>query len=334
MKRTALAHTKMKRLMRALDIPLYIAVGLMESLWHLTARETPRGDIGKLSNEEIAMQLDWRGDPDILIQALLVSRWLDVTEELRLVVHDWHDHADDAVDNMLARAGKTYANGQIPHMKRLPMKERTELLAQYPNSVGTASARKATESLGVGTALPLPVPLPKPEPVPKKVQKPSAVAGEKAPDSRHVPFKLACQTYAVHKQVTFAWDESEAKQLALLLKAAPSLTLQEFQACLNHRARSPGTPHGDRPRIWLPNILKYQQGPLNEFNRTEEVDANKLGNNKANNANTALARAQARAIAEAGGNGETGLMLSGPRRGDGRDTPGKLLQGPGGGVPG
>jgi hypothetical protein len=31
------------------------AVGVMESIWHLTARETPRGNIGKLSNSMIAI---------------------------------------------------------------------------------------------------------------------------------------------------------------------------------------------------------------------------------------------------------------------------------------
>ena len=100
---------------------------------------------------------------------------------------------------------------------------------------------------------------------------------EKVSDSRHVPFRLACQTYAVHKQVPFVWDASEAKALDLLLKAAPDLTLSVFQGCLNNRARSPGTPHGERPRVYLPHVLRYQQGPLNEFNRTEETGGANYG---------------------------------------------------------
>lgn len=90
-----------------------------------------------------------------------------------------------------------------------------------------------------------------------------------ASDPRHVPFKLAVETYATFKHVKLPWDGSEAKALDLLLKSAPDLTLADFQVCLNHRARSPGTPHGERPRVWLPHVLKYQEAPLDQFGKTE-----------------------------------------------------------------
>jgi hypothetical protein len=77
-------------------------------------------------------------------------------------------------------------------------------------------------------------------------------------------------TYAELKQVKLSWDGSDAKALDLLLKSLPAMTLQEFQTCLSNRARSQGVPHGERPRVWLPYIAKYQQGPLNEFGKTED----------------------------------------------------------------
>jgi hypothetical protein len=40
MKREAVYHSKMRRLCRRLDIPQWQGVGLLESIWHLTARET------------------------------------------------------------------------------------------------------------------------------------------------------------------------------------------------------------------------------------------------------------------------------------------------------
>jgi hypothetical protein len=43
-KRQALDHTKMDLLMRSLDIPRYVAVGILETLLHLTAREAPCGE--------------------------------------------------------------------------------------------------------------------------------------------------------------------------------------------------------------------------------------------------------------------------------------------------
>ena len=76
MKREAVGHTKMKRLCRRLDIPQWQGVGLLESIWHLTAREAPRGDIGKLSDEDIALAIDYRGDESKLIEALIASGWL------------------------------------------------------------------------------------------------------------------------------------------------------------------------------------------------------------------------------------------------------------------
>jgi hypothetical protein len=99
-----------------------------------------------------------------------------------------------------------------------------------------------------------------------------AKANATAPaDPRHTPFRLAIVTYAKFKDVVLAWDGSEARALSLLLQSAPGLTLERFQACLNHRARSPGTPHGERPRLWLSNITKYQDGPLNQFGKTGDI---------------------------------------------------------------
>lgn len=86
-------------------------------------------------------------------------------------------------------------------------------------------------------------------------------------DPRHEIFREEIKAYAIGKGVLFVWDPSEAKQLALLLKSVPELQLEDFKKCLQHRARSPGTPHGERPRVWLPNILKYQEGPLDQFGK-------------------------------------------------------------------
>lgn len=140
--------------MRALDIPKYSAVGLLECLWHLTAKEAPSGDIGKLDNEDIALQLDWRGDPDTLIDALIQSRWLDEHPTARLVIHDWAEHREDAVDNWLARSGHRYVDGSTPRMNRLTIKERKVLTKQHFSNAQEAHAERTR------SALPLPLPCP------------------------------------------------------------------------------------------------------------------------------------------------------------------------------
>lgn len=107
MKRSALHHTKTDALMAELRLPRYAVVGILESLWHLTAREAPRGDIGRLENPRIARALDWRGDPDRLVSALVKTCWLDLSSCWRLVVHDWFDHCDEAVKKHLKRHNLT-----------------------------------------------------------------------------------------------------------------------------------------------------------------------------------------------------------------------------------
>ena len=124
MKREAVGCTKMKDLCGRLKLKQWQAIGILESLWLLTAKETPQGDIGKLSNEMIALGMDYQGNADRLITALTQSRWLDVSEEHRLIVHDWHEHSNDSLDMQLARTGKLYANGKTPRMTRLSKKER------------------------------------------------------------------------------------------------------------------------------------------------------------------------------------------------------------------
>jgi hypothetical protein len=47
MKRGTPEHPKTAHLMAALSIPRPYAVGILELLWHFTARYAPRGDVGR-----------------------------------------------------------------------------------------------------------------------------------------------------------------------------------------------------------------------------------------------------------------------------------------------
>jgi hypothetical protein len=116
-------------------------VGILESLWHLAARETPRGDIGKLCNADIADAIDWDGDSDALIDALVDSGWLDKSETHRLVVHDWHEHATDTTKKFIARNKLTFATAQV----------------QCPEMSGNVATNP---EMSGNVCLPLPLPLP------------------------------------------------------------------------------------------------------------------------------------------------------------------------------
>ena len=149
MKRQALDHTKMDLLMRKLNLPRWGAVGILESLWHLTAKEAPRGDIGRLTNERIAIGIEWRGaknsppesEADRLIQALVEAGWMEVNGIHRFVIHDWDEHADDSVKKYLKRNNLSFACldmsrqiGKVPDMARLPVPEPVPLPEPEPNT--------------------------------------------------------------------------------------------------------------------------------------------------------------------------------------------------------
>ncbi len=78
-------------------------IGLLEGLWLATARNCPTGDIGRFTNEEIAILVDWEGDPDALINALVDCKWIDRDDTHRLVVHDWAEHCPRYVRSLVAR---------------------------------------------------------------------------------------------------------------------------------------------------------------------------------------------------------------------------------------
>lgn len=165
MKREAVGHTKMKKLCRKLQIPTYQGIGILEALWHLTAREAQRGDIGKLSNEDIALGIDYRGDPDELVTALIDCEWLEVHQIHRLLIHDWAEHADDAVKKRVARSGIGFCNPDV----RFGGQRRTT--ADNGGHVSPSADNGSLEGKNGGLAvksgsLPEPEPVPVPEPVP------------------------------------------------------------------------------------------------------------------------------------------------------------------------
>lgn len=102
---------KFKKLKRRLGLPLWQVKGLLESLWHVTLSSTPEGDIGRLSNEDIAATIEWDGDEDDLIHTLTETGWIDESDEYRLVIHDWHVHAPNYLKANFKKWGKSFCTG-------------------------------------------------------------------------------------------------------------------------------------------------------------------------------------------------------------------------------
>lgn len=99
---------KFKKLQRLLGVSRIVTIGTLELLWISTQKNAPQGDIGRFSNLEIAIECEWEGDPDVLVDSLIESGWLNECEVHRLCIHDWEQHAPGWVIRQLKRHGKSF----------------------------------------------------------------------------------------------------------------------------------------------------------------------------------------------------------------------------------
>ncbi len=109
MKHSTPDSMKFKKLQRRLGASRVVTAGTLELLWIATLNNAKRGDIGRFSNEEIAIECDWTGDPDELIGGLVGAGWVDESTEHRLVIHDWPEHAPRYIHAWIKSQGTTFA---------------------------------------------------------------------------------------------------------------------------------------------------------------------------------------------------------------------------------
>jgi hypothetical protein len=154
MKRGAPDNPKLKRLAAILQRPRYQIVGIMESIWHFCAYYAKRGDIGKWSNAEIAAAIEWDGDAEMLVNALIDTRLLDENNEFRLLVHDWHEHADQTIQRSEEVKKLGFASGQLGNASQPSLALPSLAISNdhfdawwkfYPKRVGKAKAAESYE---------------------------------------------------------------------------------------------------------------------------------------------------------------------------------------------
>ncbi len=158
MKRGTIDHPKLWHLASALNTTRRDAVGLLEMLWHWTARYAPRGDVGMHGEDAIARAVDWDADPSRLCLALVETGWMDHNDD-SYFVHDWDVHADDAVRKSLERRQENFANGSPARLGSTPRTNSGNQAARQRRDNGETPSRQRRDS---------PSPEPSPEPVCKK----------------------------------------------------------------------------------------------------------------------------------------------------------------------
>jgi hypothetical protein len=119
MKANTTDHMKFSRLKRRLGLPMWQVTGLLESIWNLTAKSAPRGDIGKYTNEDIAAKIEWEGDEHMMIDELVKAGWLDECQDHRLVVHDWPEHCPNYIKGGIKSRGEGFAVARPPKQQGL-----------------------------------------------------------------------------------------------------------------------------------------------------------------------------------------------------------------------
>lgn len=127
---------KFMKLRARLGLRTYATRGLLDSLWAFARNNCPAGDVGRFTDEEIALGVDWDGAPDALISALIDTKWLDTCAQHRLIVHDWSEHCEDSVHRTLARQRQFFADGTMPSLSKVNSDERGAIAADFQASGG------------------------------------------------------------------------------------------------------------------------------------------------------------------------------------------------------
>lgn len=131
------AKLKFKQLQRRLGLAVWQARGLLDTLWNFAANNCPAGDIGRFTDEEIAIGIDWQDEPEKLIGALESCRWIDRSPPPeRLIIHDWPEHCEYEVHKTLAKRSEAFADGTLPSLARITKDERPEILEKLTRKYG------------------------------------------------------------------------------------------------------------------------------------------------------------------------------------------------------
>lgn len=183
-----LNHKKTLRLARHIGAEPGVVVGILETLWQWARADDNScdGAISVLDFEDAMASGGWQKIIHLVSKLASVGdlleamqhpdwQWLEKLPNGGFFIHDWHLHTQDSIHLKLARAGRLFANGAMPNMKRLSEQERSKLEGQYAaqghfgeglgSSVRTACARHA-HSVSTESALPSPTPIPTPKPQP------------------------------------------------------------------------------------------------------------------------------------------------------------------------
>ena len=82
-------HPKLLRLAAQLRIHKAQAVGHLKYLWWWALDYAPKGNLSAFASAEISAAAEWHGDPEVFVETLKETGWLEANGE----IHDWSHYA-------------------------------------------------------------------------------------------------------------------------------------------------------------------------------------------------------------------------------------------------
>ncbi|MDU4696414.1 MAG: hypothetical protein E6Y08_11400 [Paenibacillus sp.] len=90
-------HPKTRKFCRRLGLSVPAAVGHLHMFWWWAMDFADDGDISKFEPEDIADAMEYDGDSEALLTAMIDAGFIDQTETGR-VIHDWYDYAGKLIE--------------------------------------------------------------------------------------------------------------------------------------------------------------------------------------------------------------------------------------------
>ncbi|XAI95841.1 hypothetical protein [Microcystis phage Mae-JY24] len=125
-------HPKVIDFAEALGIPVCYAIGPLELFWHWVAKYRPNGNLTGVKPSAIAHAIRFPGNGQDLMDALVSSGLVDCLEDGRVLVHDWSEHADNSVHQLLKKKGELFADGNKPFTRNRVRQEGAEQTVHEP----------------------------------------------------------------------------------------------------------------------------------------------------------------------------------------------------------
>jgi hypothetical protein len=167
-KRGVLEHPKTIELAAALDIPELYALGVLEGFWQWVARYHPRGDVTGTNPRVLARSIRYPADPAVFWQAMLDCGFIEVRGDGSTIVHDWSEHADNSVQQLLKKRGEVFADGHEPFTRN----RGRVVNGSQSDDVGSQTIHKPF--VNSHARVPEPEPIPEPEPVARAMPEPES----------------------------------------------------------------------------------------------------------------------------------------------------------------